>query len=213
MRSEVGSDALETEGCALGDRLGEILTAAARAGAATAPKPAASATLERLRDTTRQLGNASSGGEILPLVIRFTSEIFSRVAMFIVRDDVASGLGQVGLDRCGGPDDDAFRKVQIQVSVTGWMRGVVEGRTSITGPPSDEGDRDFAGALGDRVPEVAYCAPIESAGQVVAILYADNLPHGGPGGDTSALDVVLHHAGLALDRAALERALQEETSA
>jgi hypothetical protein len=47
---------------------------------------------------------------------------------------------------------------------------------------------------------------------VVALLYADNLPESKPFGDTSALEVVLHHAGLALDRAALERALQEESA-
>jgi hypothetical protein len=44
---------------------------------------------------------------------------------------------------------------------------------------------------------------------VIALLYGDNLPEDGPLGDTSALEVVLHHAGLALDRAALERALRE----
>jgi hypothetical protein len=63
--------------------------------------------------------------------------------------------------------------------------------------------------LGDRPPAEAYVAPIESGGQVVAVLYADNLPGDAPLGDTSALEVVLHHAGLALDRAALERALAE----
>ena len=39
--------------------------------------------------------------------------------------------------------------------------------------------------------------------------WADNLPGGLPLSDTSALEVVLHHAGLALDRAVLERALAE----
>jgi hypothetical protein len=210
MRCAVGSDDLDAEGRALADRLGEILMAAAKLDdGEDAPERGSNQTLARLRDTTRQLGDASSGGEILPLVIRFASEIFSRVAMFMVREDVATGLGQVGLDRCGGPDDEAFRKVRVQVSVTGWMRQVVETRAAMSGAPADQGDRDLAGLLGDRVPETAYCAPIESAGQVVALLYADNLPKPDPVADTSALEVVLHHAGLALDRAALERALQE----
>ena len=55
----------------------------------------------------------------------------------------------------------------------------------------------------------AYVAPIESGERVVAVLYADNLPSGAPIGDTSALEVVLHEAGLALERAVLERALAE----
>ena len=46
-----------------------------------------------------------------------------------------------------------------------------------------------------------------------ALLYADNLPEGLPIGDTTMLSIVLHEAGLALDRALLERALAEAESA
>jgi hypothetical protein len=40
-------------------------------------------------------------------------------------------------------------------------------------------------------------------------MYADNLATRRPLGDTSALEVVLHEAGLALERAVLERALEQ----
>jgi len=58
-----------------------------------------------------------------------------------------------------------------------------------------------------------FVAPIESGERVVALLYADNLPGGERIGDTSALEVVLHEAGLALERAVLERALAEAEGA
>ena len=77
------------------------------------------------------------------------------------------------------------------------------------GAPANDGDRELAHLLGDPVPDEAYVAPIESTGQVIALLYGDNVASGTPIGDTSALEVVLHHAGMALDRAALERALRE----
>ena len=79
--------------------------------------------------------------------------------------------------------------------------------------PSDDGDRRLAALLGARAPREAYVAPIESGDRVVGVLYGDNLPADAPIGDTSALEVVLHEAGLALDRAVLERALAEADGA
>lgn len=166
-------------------------------------------TLRRLRDATKALTEASSRGEVLPLVIRFASEVFGRVAMFMVRDGTAVGMAQHGLPAGGGPDDRELRELAFPCSASSWLGMVLEQGKAVRGAPGNDGDRDFAGLLGERVPAQAYLAPIESTGQVIALLYGDNLPEDGPLGDTSALEVVLHHAGLALDRAALERALRE----
>jgi hypothetical protein len=40
-------------------------------------------------------------------------------------------------------------------------------------------------------------------------LYADNLPGAEPLGDTSVIEIALHEAGLALERALLQRALAQ----
>ncbi len=149
---------------------------------------------------------------MLPLVIRFASEIFGRVAMFMVRDGTAVGMAQNGFAETGGPDDAALRSIQIDTAGSSWVTAVLERGKPVQGPPGNEGDRALALALGDTVPGEAYLAPIESTGQVIALLYADNLPQNTAISDTSALEVVLHHAGLALDRAALERALREDAN-
>jgi hypothetical protein len=168
--------------------------------------------LERLRDATRALTEASSRGEVLPLVIRFAAESFSRVAMFMVRDGVAAGMAQHGLGLGGGPDDDALREMRVDTESSEWMRTVLQTRKPVQGAPEAAGDRNLVARLGNRIPLHAYLGPIESAGQVIALLYGDNLPDERPMGDTSGLEVVMHHAGLALDRAALERALVEGDS-
>jgi len=63
--------------------------------------------------------------------------------------------------------------------------------------------------LGAVAPREAYAAPIESGGRVVALVYADNLPDEKPLPDPTAFEIVLHEAGLVLDRALLERAFAE----
>jgi hypothetical protein len=165
--------------------------------------------LRHLRDATRALTEASSRGEVLPLVIRFAADTFNRVAMFMIRDGMAVGMAGKRLPVCNGPDDLALREIRFEAERSAWMSAVLKDSKPVTQPPGSEGDKELAELLGDTLPGCAYLAPIESAGQVIALLYGDNLPDDTPIGDTSTLEVVLHHAGLALDRAALERALRE----
>jgi hypothetical protein len=165
--------------------------------------------LTRLKAVSARIRDVSSRGEVLPQVLGFASETLSRVAMFMVRGDVAQGIAQVGLPKAGGPDGTRLREVALPCREPAWFRAVLDRRSPTRGAPSDEGDQRLAVLLGNAIPAEAYVAPIESGEHVVALLYADNLPADEPIGDTSALEVVLHEAGLALDRAWLERALEE----
>jgi hypothetical protein len=168
--------------------------------------------LGQLRDATRELTAASSRGEILPVTIRFAADSFERVAMFLVHEGKAVGIAQHGLSLAGGPDDADLRNISFDVADSGWLSRVLTASKPVIAAAQTDGDRALASLLGDEIPEEAYLAPIESSGQVIAVLYCDNLPGRAAIGDTSALEVVLHHAGLALDRAALERALREQGS-
>ena len=90
-----------------------------------------------------------------------------------------------------------------------WFRSVLEHRHSLRAAPTDGGDYTLAALLGSAAAQEAYIAPIESGGEVVALVYADNLVSERPLGDSRALEVVLHHVGLALERSMLQRALAE----
>ena len=142
-------------------------------------------------------------------MIRFASESFSRVAMFMVCGERVAGMAQTGFEADGGPNDLEIRAMSFQKDECEWFRSVIDERRPLRGPARDDGDRRLLAMLGGGSPEEAYLAPIESGGEVAAILYADNLPGASSVGDTSALEVVLHQAGLALERAVLERALAE----
>jgi hypothetical protein len=169
--------------------------------------------LARLRAASARLRDPASRGDVLSLALRFAAESFARVAIFMVRDEQVLGLAQIGLPKAGGPGDASIGEVVLPHREPAWFRRVIDGRNALRAAPEDEGDQRLAVLLGNAIPTEAYVAPIESGERVVALLYADNLPGDDPIGDTSALEVVLHEAGLALERAVLERALAEAEGA
>ncbi len=179
--------------------------AAPVACAADAAAPVLAPAPGRVDEIIERIRDRSSGADLLTLVLDFAAESFSRVAVFMVRDDVAIGLAQRDLSLADGPDDPALAEMRVPLEEPAWFRQVVERHEPIQAPPSDAGDEALAALLGSAAPSEAYVAPIESDGRVVALLYADNLPDDRPLGDTRALAAVLREAGLAFDQALLER--------
>lgn len=161
---------------------------------------AADASLAQLRALSQRLRDPQRE-DVLSLVLEFASESFARVAVFMVRDDHAVGIAQRGL-----PESSDLGGVRWSPEALPQLlhRALVE-RTGVSGRLSMPGNEALAEAIGPA-DAPAYAAPIESGGCVAALLYADS-PHGGELPDPAALEIVLHEAGLALDRLLLERTL------
>ena len=194
----------------------ERLSDSAPASPAARPDAAAegtSAELARLRDASARLRERARQGEVLSHVLSFAAQSFSRVALLMLRDDTLVGIAQLGLGKAGGPDDAALRDVHLPARESSWVRRVLDTRQPVRGRPVDDGDHRLCVMLGNEVPLEAWVAPIESASRVVAVLYGDNLPGRALLPDTGALEVVLHEAGLALERTLLERTLAAAGSA
>jgi hypothetical protein len=168
------------------------------------PRPDA---IAQLRETSARIREGAGRGEVLAQVLGFAAQHFSRVALFGVRGDRAVGVAQVGLARAGGPDDAALRELSLGSREPAWFRRVIEERRPVRAAPSDNGDHRLAVLLGNEIPGEVYVAPIVTGERVAALLYADNLPAQEPIGDTTALEVLLDAAGIALDRALIERTL------
>ncbi len=152
-----------------------------------------------------QIRQRTSGADMLSLVLDFAAECFSRVAVFMVRNDAAIGLAQRGLSQAGGPDDAALAEMRVPLDEPAWFRQVLERREPLRAPPLDAGDEALTALLGTAAPSEAYVAPIVSGGHVAALVYADNLPDDAPLGDTAAFDGLLREVGRALDQTLLER--------
>jgi hypothetical protein len=177
-----------------------------RSRAPGAAPPRGGPSLASVKAASERLRDEVAPGEILTLALDFAAQTFSRTALFMLRDEVVEGIGARGLDRSGGPTD--VRSLQLLASERPEIVArVLRERRALRASPASARDRAFLARLGSSCPNEVYLAPIESAGCVVALLYADNLPEGAALGDTTALEIVLHEAGLALDRASLERAL------
>jgi hypothetical protein len=158
---------------------------------------------------TQKLQEASSRGEILPVVLDFASELFARVAILIVRQEQVFAIAGRGLDALEVDLLDSNGPVALQALENGWIRKALQSGEPFQAPPATPADHELLARLGDVEPAMAYLGPIESGGSTIALLYCDQASEGAEMPDTTGLEVVLHHAGLALDRAALERALWE----
>ena len=101
-----------------------------------------------------------------------------------------------------------MRELSLGSREPAWFRRVLETRRPLRAAPSDNGDHRLAVLLGNEIPAEAYVAPLVTGERVAALLYADNLPGGDPLGDTGGLEVLLDAAGIALDRALIERTLR-----
>jgi hypothetical protein len=168
--------------------------------------------LAKLRETSARIREGAGRGEVLAQVLSFSAQHFSRVALFGVRGERVVGVAQVGLGRAGGPDDAGLRELSLGSREPAWFRRVIEERRPLRAAPSDNGDHRLAVLLGNEIPAEAYVAPIVTGDRVAALLYADNLPGPEPIGDTGALEVLLDAAGIALDRALIERTLARSGS-
>ncbi len=165
--------------------------------------------LRSLREWSARLREPASPGEVLRILLEFAGRHFDRSAIFWVRDGEAQAVAQLGLPSAGGPDDTALRELCLSIDEPGCFRKVCTSRAPLRIEPGEPGDLALVARLGPATPAELYLAPIESSGEVVALLYADNAVTQRPLGDTSALEVLLHEGGLALDRAVLERALEQ----
>jgi CheY-like chemotaxis protein len=181
-------------------------------GEEPAPSPAPvvqSAGISLLRGMLEELNNPALGGGIILLVLRFASEFMNRAVIFIVRQEEIVGLGQFGINDNYGSADSIVRNMKIPRGENSLFIRVIEAQTSVKIAPDDGvWTRYLLGKLGDCVPTELFVGPIVSEGKVVALLYGDNLPGDKPIGDTEALEIFLSQAGLAMEKAILERKLK-----
>ncbi len=168
----------------------------------------ASPGLSLLRSMIFELQNPHSSSEITLMILRFASEIMNRAVLFIVKRDTIEGLGQFGLVLKQGDPNRRIKGVKISPQDESIFKQTVLKKMTIKKSLEKNQVHEYLiMELGGDWPSEAFLAPLLVSGRVAALLYGDNLPEEKPIGDTESLEIFLAQAGIAMERALLERRL------
>lgn len=166
--------------------------------------------LSLLTAMIEELAGSSGTGEATLMVLRFASEIMNRAVVFIVGKDTVRGLGQFGLNFLNGSADERVRSIQIPLTETSIIKDVIEKRISFKGEITHGKWNDYLmSELGGAYPLEAFISPLVCGGRVIAVLYGDNLPGKNKIENTEGLEAFIRVAGVALEKAVLEKKLKE----
>lgn len=178
-----------------------------------APSPhggAPKAEMQSLRSMLAELIDPANRDTITLLVLRFASEVVERASLFLATRKAFVGLGGFSVTEGSDTFVGKVRKIQIPVGDDSVFAKVAQFRSVVHGPLVDTvaNHKVLEGLGGPWHTYPALAAPIISGDRVAAILLGDN-PSGKPLGATEGLEIFLQQAGLAMDRALLERRLEE----
>lgn len=176
--------------------------------------PPSSPGISILKSMIEELNSPEGGKQITLLTLRFASELMNRSVIFLAKSDCFEGLGQFGIELEGEVAEKRVRSMKLSKDMPSLLKDVAESQRSITKKLEDtEGNRYIIDSLGGHYPSESYAAPIIANNRVAVILYCDNIPEEKEIGDASALDVFLMQAGVAMERALLERRVSEMSHA
>lgn len=166
--------------------------------------------LHMLKAMINELNDPASNGQITLLILRFAAELMNRAVIFVVAKNQLAGLGQFGINIDGADAVRHVRQIRIPLSEPSIFREAVQKRMPIKKPLKPTKWNDYlVKTLGGILPREVFVSPIIAGGKIAAILYGDNVPEDKEIGDTESLEIFLAQAGLAMEKALLERRLRE----
>jgi len=163
-----------------------------------------------LRSMFDELRFPTATAEVTLLILRYASEVVNRAVLFMVKKDEVRGLGQFGIELRGKSPDQVVRNIRIPLNKPSLFLTAIETRRSYLGRlESNECNTYLATELGGEMPETVLAIPLIVDGKVALIVYGDNLPEDKPLRGTDVLEIFMNQAGMALEKALLEKRLAE----
>jgi CheY-like chemotaxis protein len=163
--------------------------------------------ISQLRGMLEELHDPALGGGVILLLLRFASEFMGRAVIFLVKDRNIVGIGQFGIETKDLSADRMIRSLKIPVDEESIFSPVIKGRIPVKVTPDKNPWNDYLFGRIGGIPEEVFLGPLISEGDIVAILYGDNVPDGKPIGDTDSLEIFLSQAGVAMEKGLLAQRL------
>jgi CheY-like chemotaxis protein len=178
----------------------------------TASGPDTEHDLSRINEMLDDFYKSDPQGGILLLALRFATEFLTRSIVFMVHNNVISGVGQFGISGGKYRGDEIVRSIRIPLESASMFLGPCKsGRSSIVRLDPSATDRQFFDQIGGGIPDEVFIGPIVSKSRVIGFLYGDNLPDKKPIGGIEILDTFLSHVGMTMEKNLLERMLNESS--
>ena len=171
----------------------------------------ASKQLTTLKSMFDELRFPTATAEVTLLILRYASEVVNRAILFMAKKDEVRGLGQFGIELASGSSPDkVVRNIRIPLSEPSLFRSVIESRRTYLGPlEASQQNSFFVNEAGGMKPDTVLAIPLIVDGKIALIVYGDNLPDQKPIRGVETLEIFMNQAGMALEKALLERKLAE----
>lgn len=164
-----------------------------------------------LKSMFDELRFPTATAEVTLLILRYASEVVNRAILFMAKKDEVRGLGQFGIELAAGKSpDQVVRNIRIPLAEPSLFRSVIETRRTYIGPiEASEQNNYFINEVGGSRPDAVLAIPLIVDNKVALIVYGDNLPEQKPIKGLETLEIFMNQAGMALEKALLERKLAE----
>ncbi len=163
-----------------------------------------------LKSMFDELRFPTATAEVTLLILRYASEVVNRAVLFMVKKDEVRGLGQFGIELKGKSADQVVRNIRIPLNQPSLFLSVIESRRSYLGAlESNPSDTYLVNELGGAIPDSVVAIPLVVDGKVALVVYGDNLPERRPVKGVDTLEIFMNQAGMALEKALLEKRISE----
>lgn len=142
-------------------------------------------------------------------LLRYCQEIVRRGVLFRTGRSGISGMGQFGYARYLGCAPDFVRQITMPLGQSSVLTEAVARKSVFLGPLEETAaNRYLVRRLGGAWPKEVVTAPLIVHGRALLIFYGENLPGNEPIGPSDNFEVVLAHAGLAIEKNLLAKRVE-----